>query len=386
MGFLGTKSSKLFLDFIYRKERYRIYLKVADTPKNRKLAEMQLSKVESDIELENLGVKKADLASIFPDHPKFAPKEEQAPKEDQTKFMTVAEYFPLWLGKKIHITKNSVRTWKSFYRNYIEPVLGDKQLCEVSEDHLLRMLERMRMNLKNSVINKKIQNVESMFRELHEDGVIASNPFRKIKKLRNEPTDINPFTEDELRTLLKGFKLQYPHYYNFISFLAFTGCRPNEAIGLKWNRIDWENKKILIRAGYVLGEATNLKTASSIRDIDMNDALLSLLKSQKKISLGKSEHVFINMRDKVINWANFFQKYHEVLDLMGLKKRPPYQLRHTFASMAIKNGEDVMWVSRTLGHSNLKTTLSIYARYIPSKDKQDGSKIGNLHASLRSNR
>lgn len=43
-----------------------------------------------------------------------------------------------------------------------------------------------------------------------------------------------------------------------------------------------------------------------------------------------------------------------------------------------------MWVSRTLGHSNLKTTLSIYARYIPNKDRIDGSKIGSLHASLRS--
>jgi integrase len=386
MGFVGTKNDKLFIGFTFHKERIRLYLKVDDTPKNRKFAEMQLSKVEAEIELENLGLKKADLASIFPNHPKFAPKDEAVQEEDQTKYMTVAEYFPEWLGRKIHITKNSVRTWQSFYRNYIEPCIGDKRLCDIKEDHLLRMLERMRQNLKNSVINKKLQNIESMFRELHEDGIIDSNPFRKIKKLRNEPTDINPFTEDELKTLLKGFKLQHPHYYNFISFLAFTGCRPNEAIGLKWSRIDWENKKILIREGYVLGESTNLKTASSIRDIEMNDALFALLKSQKKISEGKSEHVFINMRGKVINWANFFQKYHEVVDLMGLKKRPPYQLRHTFASMAIKNGEDVMWVSRTLGHSNLKTTLSIYARYIPNKDKKDGSKIGSFHATLRSSK
>lgn len=50
-----------------------------------------------------------------------------------------------------------------------------------------------------------------------------------------------------------------------------------------------------------------------------------------------------------------------------------YQLRHTFASLMISNGEDILWVSSMLGHKNANITLQVYAKYVKSEKKKRGS-------------
>jgi len=53
-----------------------------------------------------------------------------------------------------------------------------------------------------------------------------------------------------------------------------------------------------------------------------------------------------------------------VLKKLDIEYRNLYQMRHTFASMMISSGEDILWVSNILGHRNSNITLSTYAKYI----------------------
>lgn len=372
MANIRVISNRLYIDFLYGKKRYRIALHLEDNAKNRKIAEIKLNELKNELQLEKLGIKKADLGKVFPEFNKTSTEDNIANKEDKGEIL-FSDYYQFWVTKKVHISKSSRRTWDSFYRNYVKPFIGHKKIKEINEIDLIRMINLMKNKLKNSVINKKIVVFKSIMKELYEEGIIDKNPFRHIKKLRGDQPEIKPFTEEELAELLKGFKEKYPFYYNLVAFLAFTGCRPNEAVGLKWKNIDWESKKILIREGFVLGENTQLKTNSSRRDIPMNDILEKILIDQKTLTFGKSEYVFTNMKLKPINWTNFRQKYYEVLKSKNIEHRPIYQLRHTFASMAIKNGEDPSWVAKMLGHSGLKTTFSYYSRYIPNN--RDGKII-----------
>lgn len=48
-------------------------------------------------------------------------------------------------------------------------------------------------------------------------------------------------------------------------------------------------------------------------------------------------------------------------------------MRHTFASMMISNGEDILWVSNMLGHTTSAMTLTKYAKYIVNKEKKRGT-------------
>lgn len=48
-------------------------------------------------------------------------------------------------------------------------------------------------------------------------------------------------------------------------------------------------------------------------------------------------------------------------------------MRHSFASMMISNGEDILWVSSMLGHKDSTTTLEKYARYIKQEKRSRGN-------------
>ena len=61
----------------------------------------------------------------------------------------------------------------------------------------------------------------------------------KLPKGAYEEQDINPFTKEERDLIINTFAgdRYYSHYTSYIRFLFFTGCRPSEAIALKWKHI-----------------------------------------------------------------------------------------------------------------------------------------------------
>jgi len=371
----------LYIDFSYKGKRKRVYLGLSDTAHNRAILEAKINLLDGAIKGEKLGLGEVDFEQIFPGLGLF-----QKPKEELEADRFLTETFDVlyleWIDQKTHIAKNTRRTMLSFHRNHISPYIGHKSLPDIAEKDVRLMMTVMSKVNRNVVVNRKLRPLRSFFNEVVDDGHLKASPFKKVKYLRNEKVDIKPFNQEELISLLAGFADKYPAYENFVAFLAFSGCRPNEVVGLKWDKIDWENRKILIREGVVLGEETMLKTESSIRDMDMTKPLEKLLLKQKALQLD-SEYVFVNGLGRRICWECFRPKYHNVLKEQGLKARPAYQLRHTFASMAIKNGEDIVWVSRMLGHANLRTTLSTYTRYIPSKERKDGAFISGIFDNMK---
>ncbi|GAA7370945.1 hypothetical protein HpCK88_11150 [Helicobacter pylori] len=66
----------------------------------------------------------------------------------------------------------------------------------------------------------------------------------------------------------------------------------------------------------------------------------------------------------------FQQAFKKLLKALNLKERKLYTTRHTFASLMLSQGEEAMWVSKTLGHKDLNTTYSAYSHYIPKQDKE----------------
>ena len=82
--------------------------------------------------------------------------------------------------------------------------------------------------------------------------------------------------------------------------------------------------------------------------------------------LDGSELVFKAPKGGPISLRNFRRRaWYKALADAGVERRPPYQCRHTFATLALAAGADVYWVSRQLGHTNIGTTLKHYARFLP---------------------
>ncbi len=148
----------------------------------------------------------------------------------------------------------------------------------------------------------------------------------------------------------------------------FTGMRTGEQLALTWEDIDFNQKTITINKSLnELGQITSPKNKPSVREIDLLEPVEKILKELKESEPANKKFVFIEMPKRISVFQRHFKK---LLKALNLKDRKLYTTRHTFASLMLRQGEEAMWVSKTLGHKDLNTTYKTYSHYIPKQDKE----------------
>ena len=168
------------------------------------------------------------------------------------------------------------------------------------------------------------------------------------------------------------------HYYvNYVICGFWTGWRPNEACALKWQRVDFQQGKILIREGRVLGQTGIPKSAGQPAGHRHAGPGTGGFAGPEGPSAGCwGSYVFLDPKQQPVNQELFRQKVWEpVLKRLGIRYRPPYQMRHTFATLAISAGENINWVARMLGHKSPVMTLERYNRFVPNLTREDGKAL-----------
>jgi integrase len=205
------------------------------------------------------------------------------------------------------------------------------------------------------------------------------SPALNLKPLRLRKTDVEPFTLEQVQQMLATVR---PDWRNYFTVRFFTGMRTGEAHGLKWKYVDLDQRLILIRETFVLGEDEYTKTDSSQRDIRMTQVVFEALQDQYLATAKLSEYVFCNREGKPLDNDNFGSRvWYPLLRHLGLKQRRPYQMRHTAATLWLASGEAPEWIARQLGHSSTEMLFRVYSRYVPNLTRQDGSAIDRLLAT-----
>jgi len=111
------------------------------------------------------------------------------------------------------------------------------------------------------------------------------------------------------------------------------------------------------------------KTMSSNRFVDMLNATHDALMDQLELT-SDSEYIFLNQSNMPFyNHDVIGVNFRKILKQSGVKARPLYNLRHTFASQMISRGADITWVSKMLGHKDVSITLKIYTKFIQEDDE-----------------
>jgi len=186
----------------------------------------------------------------------------------------------------------------------------------------------------------------------YKEGIITDNVMRRVDNLRTDAPTINPlFIEKTLRVI----DCVHPYYRNCLTILFFTGLRFGEMAALKWKNILLERKSARISETLVYGKEGRPKTKKSNRDIDLLPPVLEALESQKEITCGKLKIVFLDLSGKPLN-PDYVREviWKPALSKAGIEYRPLMQTRHTFATIALSEGEDSGWVQHILGHGSLQ--------------------------------
>ncbi len=357
---------RLYYDFYFKGVRCTETSGLEATKENRKKAEKYMKLIAAEIDN---GV--FQYERHFPHGAKierFSPRKEDLPFN---------QYFADWMASKV-LKESTRRNWESAFWKHLYPVFKNRLISTITRDEIRRFQRTMvDKGLEPSSINDKTLKVlRMMFHQAYIDEVIPKNPTLGVKRLAQGMTDVDPFTIDERDEVIAGFRRYAPHYVNYVICGFWTGWRPNEACAIKWLRVDFQQGKLLIREGRVLGQTGIPKAAGSLRDIDMLPPVREALTAQKASSWLLGDYVFLDGKQQPVNQELFRMKVWEpVLKRLGVRYRPPYQMRHTFATLAISVGENINWVARMLGHKSPVVTLERYNRFVPNLTRTDGKAL-----------
>lgn len=272
------------------------------------------------------------------------------------------------------------------YNNHIYSYFKDYLINEIKPLILEDWQNKLLLNYKASSVTKYRSILYSILEKAFINDVIKFNPMSKVKspltikskfkKLNDvEDEEIYPFNKDEIINILNSVT---GNLYYFIVIMLYTGMRPGEIISLTWKDIDFDKKRIAVDKTTVNGKVGNVKTQSSVRYVDIIPILEYELKNLYKDS-PNNEYLLLSSHNKPFYSHDIIAKrFRELLINISIKERKLYNLRHTFASTMITQGQNILWVSRMLGHKDVSITLKVYARFIKENDEERLNKLSKI--------
>lgn len=179
------------------------------------------------------------------------------------------------------------------------------------------------------------------------------------KSVIQEEDNIDIFRVKEIYPILEALNEEthskrrgkHKQYYLYAQFLWLTGCRPSEAVALKWENVDLVKRRIKFCEGQVNASGKIIKKKGTktveLRYFPINSELENLLLSIPH----RKGYVFLNAMGKPISQQAFSRVWSYVLDAMGLRHRVPYQLRHSMISYHANNDFPIQKLAEIVGNS-----------------------------------
>lgn len=330
---------------------------------------------------------------------------------------TFCELCDAYLNSKVNIRPTTLRSYRSLIDLYLRPYFGNRRIHHISAADIERFRSELMTGLPPSVasafvaqklaahprwsqgrakqdakrkkpgartINKALTVLVMMLNYAARHRWVDFNAAEFVERLRDSrgighrPIDDNILTPQELRRLIEATDLGRDRL--IIQLAAFTGMRQGEILGLQWGDVDWERRQIYVRRAWKEGEFTEPKTRSSARRVDLPDFLVLELKKWR-LACPKGEYDLIvpNGAGNPESHANVLQRvFYPALRRASLRRIRFHDLRHTFASLLLANGEDIVRVSRLLGHASPHVTLTVYSHMLPKEHYGSADRLSRL--------
>jgi len=305
-----------------------------------------------------------------------------------------------WLGEWMRnvVLPNRAETtaygYQKIITNHISPALGRIPIQSLSPRDLQLYYAKL-MQEDGLCANTVRRHHDLLSAALHaavRQELIHRSPTERVEPPHVVPKETNFYTADDLKRLyqlLKGHRLEL-----VVHLAGSLGLRREEICGLRWESVDFDQRKIYIRCartsagGKIVEKET--KNRSSTRVLHMGDDIYRLLRqerlrqNERKLALGpdwQDSGLVAVDRDGVPLSPNRLTS--DFTDFVRSRRLPPltlHGLRHTFATVASAQGAPLFDISKALGHSTPATTGKIYTHLA---DQLHADTLNRVAAALK---
>ena len=312
---------------------------------------------------------------------------ERRPASDSA--IALGDFTNKWLEEKTPwLTPRVAHDYKLMLkRMLLSHSLARRPLGEIDDGDVARLVKQLcarpargGKSLGTRSVNMLIARLRTIFATAYDRGIISGNPMLRVKNLREAKPEVDPFDMAEALRLLEAAKdWERP----FLSCLLFAGLRPNEALALGWDHIDFEHGLIRVRRNLCPRHGLGLpKTPGSERDVEMSATVRAALNEQRARSRLKGELVFPSSAGTPSDLDNFrARNWPRLLTRAKVRPRVLYQCRHSFARLLLEQGDTPQHVAAMLGHTTVKMVFQVYGRWM---SRPESTALARLDAAIES--
>ena len=299
---------------------------------------------------------------------------------------TYKELASLWWESYKHTVKpNTQLNVRRLLDNHILPLFGSYKLDKLTTPLIQNVVNKLadKTNKGEEGAFLYYDSLHALNKRILQYGVVMQaipfNPAREVILPRNtqkaKREKVKHFENQELKKFLDYLdslnlnKFRYYYENTLYKFLLATGCRINEALALSWSDIDLDNAVVHITKTLNYKQETNSpKSKTSLRDIDIDQATVSMLKqyrlrqTKEAWKVGKSESVvFSDFIHEYPNNRTLQTRLRTHFKRAKVTNIGFHGFRHTHASLLLNSGIPYKELQHRLGHSTLSMTMDIYS-------------------------
>lgn len=298
--------------------------------------------------------------------------------------VTVQEHFEAWWEiKKEKVKPTTAENYRFLLDRYILPKFGSQLLKDLTSVKIEKMLINLIQDRSESTVRLVSIVLAQGLERAVKDRLLPLNPAKGIERPKGKKRIVTPYTSGELRKLLE--ELENHRLFAYFRLLAYTGGRRGEILALRWSDLDFEKATLAIsknrtRIGKTVIEQDSTKGGDGKRIVQLDSETLRLVKDHRRRQIEErmkagslwqeANYIFTQENGLPLDPSTPYQLFKRTAKKLGLRSESLHSIRHLHATELLNSGAGVHLVKDRLGHSDISTTLRIYAHIRPEQKQE----------------